>query len=158
MCLICDKISRIKSGENKHFVAELQTGFVVMADYQFFEGHTLFLSKFCVPGLHCLLPQDADKFLHEMSVISTAVQRVFEPKILNIELLGNKVPHLHWHIIPRYSVDPLPEKPIWNIDEAIWRTDKNKPSDHKLLKMKRALLEYLKFMMKKENILSTYKK
>jgi diadenosine tetraphosphate (Ap4A) HIT family hydrolase len=32
---------------------------------------------------------------------------------INIETLGNVVPHLHWHIVPRYRTDPRWGNPIW---------------------------------------------
>jgi diadenosine tetraphosphate (Ap4A) HIT family hydrolase len=32
---------------------------------------------------------------------------------VNIESLGNVVPHLHWHIIPRYVGDSRWGMPIW---------------------------------------------
>jgi len=27
--------------------------------------------------------------------------------------LGNMVPHIHWHIVPRFSSEPLWPRPIW---------------------------------------------
>lgn len=35
------------------------------------------------------------------------------PDHVNIAALGNLVPHLHWHIIPRYRADPHWGAPIW---------------------------------------------
>lgn len=48
MCLICDRIEMIKQGTNKYFVAELETGYVVLGDNQHFLGYTLFLCKHCL--------------------------------------------------------------------------------------------------------------
>ena len=31
------------------------------------------------------------------------------------ELLGNQVPHIHWHLVPRLSTDPDPHAPIWRV-------------------------------------------
>ena len=31
---------------------------------------------------------------------------------MNINLLGNLVPHLHAHLVPRYYDDPAPGRPI----------------------------------------------
>lgn len=44
-CLICDRIQMIKEGKNPYFVCELETGYVVLGDYQRFRGYTLFLCK-----------------------------------------------------------------------------------------------------------------
>jgi diadenosine tetraphosphate (Ap4A) HIT family hydrolase len=141
MCFVCDRISQIKSGRNKHFVAELETGYVVMADHQFFRGYTLFICKKCVPSLYSLDFDFADLYLKEMRKVATHMWVAFSPKTINIELLGNKYPHLHWHLIPRYKEDPLPESPIWEIDKSIWRSDKCKLNKYQLLKMKNDFLE-----------------
>jgi diadenosine tetraphosphate (Ap4A) HIT family hydrolase len=38
---------------------------------------------------------------------------------MNYELLGNQVPHLHWHLFPRYADDPDRLKPVWlALDQA----------------------------------------
>jgi diadenosine tetraphosphate (Ap4A) HIT family hydrolase len=36
----------------------------------------------------------------------------FAPVKLNYDLLGNAVPHLHTHIVPRYADDPRPGWPF----------------------------------------------
>jgi diadenosine tetraphosphate (Ap4A) HIT family hydrolase len=39
---------------------------------------------------------------------------VFQPDKINYELLGNMVPHIHWHLVPRFTTDPLWPRPIWS--------------------------------------------
>jgi diadenosine tetraphosphate (Ap4A) HIT family hydrolase len=34
---------------------------------------------------------------------------------MNYELLGNQVPHIHWHLIPRLADDPEPRWPVWRV-------------------------------------------
>jgi len=41
-----------------------------------------------------------------------AIERVFNPAKMNFQLLGNAVPHLHAHIVPRHYGDPAPGRPI----------------------------------------------
>ena len=41
-----------------------------------------------------------------------AIDQVFAPAKMNISLLGNRVPHLHGWIMPRYYGDPAPGRPI----------------------------------------------
>lgn len=41
-----------------------------------------------------------------------AVERAFEPVKLNYNLLGNSLPHLHTHVVPRYADDPRPGWPF----------------------------------------------
>ncbi|HLP84767.1 MAG TPA: HIT family protein [Phycisphaerales bacterium] len=35
------------------------------------------------------------------------------PPRINYECLGNVVPHVHWHIVPRHANDPTPKAPVW---------------------------------------------
>jgi diadenosine tetraphosphate (Ap4A) HIT family hydrolase len=52
-------------------------------------------------------------FCTDLFVAQNAVVAVTTPDHINIESLGNVVPHLHWHIIPRYVDDPRWGMPIW---------------------------------------------
>ena len=40
------------------------------------------------------------------------IEQVFSPCHVNYMLLGNIVPHLHVHVVPRYLDDPSPERPL----------------------------------------------
>ena len=42
-----------------------------------------------------------------------ALMAVCKPDHVNMALLGNEIPHLHWHVIPRYKTDPRWGGPIW---------------------------------------------
>jgi diadenosine tetraphosphate (Ap4A) HIT family hydrolase len=52
-------------------------------------------------------------FCDDLFRAQQAILEVTRPDHLNVELLGNVVPHLHWHIIPRYFSDPRWGMPIW---------------------------------------------
>jgi diadenosine tetraphosphate (Ap4A) HIT family hydrolase len=39
------------------------------------------------------------------------------PHKVNLASLGNVVPHLHWHVIPRFRDDPHFPNPIWGARE-----------------------------------------
>jgi diadenosine tetraphosphate (Ap4A) HIT family hydrolase len=45
--------------------------------------------------------------------LETAVREVMGPDKINVASLGNVVPHLHWHVIPRYVDDVHFPNPIW---------------------------------------------
>ncbi len=136
-CLICVRIDLIKNNTNPWFVKELETGYVVLGDHQFFRGYALFLCKEHVFELHELETNFKKQFLEEMSIVAEAVYCAFKPKKLNYELLGNGDPHLHWHIFPRHSDDLLPNKPIWQIDKDLRSAENQKPSPEELEKLKK---------------------
>jgi diadenosine tetraphosphate (Ap4A) HIT family hydrolase len=45
--------------------------------------------------------------------VEQAVRDVMQPDKVNVASLGNVVPHLHWHVIPRYNDDAHFPGPIW---------------------------------------------
>jgi diadenosine tetraphosphate (Ap4A) HIT family hydrolase len=47
-----------------------------------------------------------------------AVALEFGPRHMNVESLGNEVPHLHWHLIPRYTDDGRWGGPIWTTQRS----------------------------------------
>lgn len=42
-----------------------------------------------------------------------AVRTTMAPDKINLAALGNVVPHLHWHVIPRWKDDSRFPRPIW---------------------------------------------
>jgi len=113
-CDVCARNARSERGENPFSVARTKTGYVNLADVQYHEGYTIFCAKRCVNELHELPADERDLYLREMAAVAEAVFHAFAPRKLNYELLGNGVPHLHWHLIPRRADDPLPSWPVWN--------------------------------------------
>ena len=54
---------------------------------------------------------------HLMQVVfkvEQAIRHIMVPDKINLASLGNQVPHLHWHVIPRCSDDPHFPNPIWS--------------------------------------------
>ncbi len=45
--------------------------------------------------------------------VEQAVRDVMAPVKVNVASLGNVVPHLHWHVIPRYTDDAHFPAPVW---------------------------------------------
>jgi diadenosine tetraphosphate (Ap4A) HIT family hydrolase len=58
---------------------------------------------------------DADRLLVNDAVwkLEQAVREVMQPLKVNVASLGNVVPHLHWHVIPRYEDDAHFPAPVW---------------------------------------------
>ena len=48
-----------------------------------------------------------------MAHLAAAIETAFRPHKMNYELLGNLVPHLHWHLFPRSADDPDRLRPVW---------------------------------------------
>lgn len=143
-CLICERIKMIKEGTNKYFVMELETGYVVIGDHQYFKGYTIFLCKEHITELHFLDIEFRKKFLSEMSIVGEAVYHAFQPDKINYELLGNGDAHLHWHIFPRREGDGDVKGPVWWTDRNKMYSEEARPSEEELTDMKAALYTELK--------------
>ena len=55
--------------------------------------------------------------LHMMRVVfalESALRALLAPYKMNVASLGNAVPHVHWHVIPRYEDDAHFPNPIWS--------------------------------------------
>lgn len=55
---------------------------------------------------------------HLMSLVfavEKAVRQVMQPDKINIAALGNMVPHIHWHVIPRYKDDAFFPGSAWSL-------------------------------------------
>lgn len=48
----------------------------------------------------------------DIEVVARAVSDVYKPCHLNYEILGNSMPHVHLHVMPRYFDDPAPGRPL----------------------------------------------
>jgi diadenosine tetraphosphate (Ap4A) HIT family hydrolase len=60
-----------------------------------------------------LSPQDRMLLNDVVWHVETAVREVMAPDKINVASLGNVVPHLHWHVIPRYVDDIHFPNPVW---------------------------------------------
>lgn len=59
-----------------------------------------------------LTPSGLQGFTEETIRASRAIEATFRPAKMNFETLGNALPHLHTHIVPRYLGDPAPGRPL----------------------------------------------
>lgn len=112
-CDICAQIEQIQRGTHPRFIAELETGYVVLGESQFFRGYTLFLCKEPAPDLEDMPRELRFRYLKEVALVSEAVASVVKPHKMNVESLGNVVPHLHFHFFPRQLSEEEPLKPVW---------------------------------------------
>jgi len=111
-CPMCAAVGR---GDN-HFGVEVFSG-------EFTEVHLerrTRLPGYCVvvwKHEHVAEPTDLDParacgYWIEVLAVGRAVQARFGPVKINYMTLGNIVPHLHTHVVPRYRDDPAPGGPL----------------------------------------------
>ena len=92
---------------------ELPHSYVTLNRDQFFPGYTLLFTKDHYTELFHLDRNVRSALMEEVSSVAQALYTVYAPAKINYELLGNMVPHIHWHIVPRFMSEPLWPRPIW---------------------------------------------
>ena len=75
-------------------------------DDQFFAGWTFLVLKRHATELWQLEPAERAALIEEVTRVARAVGTAFGAVKMNYELLGNAIPHIHWHLVPRLPDDP----------------------------------------------------
>ena len=57
--------------------------------------------------------EDRSALMKAVCVVESALRDLMQPTKINLASLGNVVPHVHWHIIPRWADDTHFPDPIW---------------------------------------------
>ena len=101
---------------SRFFAGEVSDAYLQREDIQ--RGYSVVVWR----GRHVAEPteltaEEATAYWLEMLRVGDAIENVLEPVKLNYDLLGNSLPHLHTHVVPRYADDPRPGWPFPFPDE-----------------------------------------
>jgi diadenosine tetraphosphate (Ap4A) HIT family hydrolase len=111
------------------FAGEVSDAYLQRADVQ--RGYTIVIWR----SRHVAEPteladDEAARFWLEVVRVGRALEEHLRPVKMNYELLGNSLPHLHAHVLPRYADDPrpgwplpFPEGEVPPIDEELYASD-----------------------------------
>jgi diadenosine tetraphosphate (Ap4A) HIT family hydrolase len=94
-------------------IAAFEHSYALLNRDQFFPGYVLLFTRQHATELFHLDRSVRSELIEEVSSVAAALHAVFQPDKINYELLGNMVPHIHWHLVPRFSCEPLWPRPIW---------------------------------------------
>ncbi len=95
-------------------IAEFEYCYLILNRDQFFPGYCLLFAKQHFTELFQLDKVVRQGMIEELSQVAAALYKLYKPDKINYELLGNMVPHIHWHLIPRFNTEPLWPRPIWS--------------------------------------------
>jgi diadenosine tetraphosphate (Ap4A) HIT family hydrolase len=123
---------RAHSNEHHDFVAALSVSSLYLAKNQTYRGQCVLIFDLRhVARPDQLSGQEWQAFCTDLFEAQGAIARTLRPDHLNVESLGNVVPHLHWHIVPRYLSDPRWGAPIW-LTSLAEMADKRLPEHERL--------------------------
>ena len=112
-CSFCRKLAALDQLPPEEVVWQFPQSVALLGPWQFYHGYCILVSRRHVSELSQLPDEERRAYLDEMCLLARAIEECFRPHKLNYELLGNQVPHLHWHLFPRYLDDPHRLSPVW---------------------------------------------
>lgn len=86
---------------------------VLLVEEAGYPGFCRVIWKVHVKEMTDLAHEDRAHLLDWVMRTETALRDVMQPDKINLASLGNVVPHLHWHVIPRFADDAHFPSPIW---------------------------------------------
>lgn len=117
-CVFCKDIAARFERKRPQWIADLQVSTAIVCSNQICRGYTILIyNKAHHAELFQLERENQLAYMEDLSKVARAIYDAYRPHKMNYELLGNVVPHLHWHIIPRREADPIElHWPIWGKD------------------------------------------
>jgi len=86
---------------------------VVAADEPDYPGFCRVILNRHVREMTDLVPEERQRLMAVVLEVEAALRDELAPDKVNLASLGNVVPHLHWHVIPRFRDDRHFPAPIW---------------------------------------------
>ena len=62
-----------------------------------------------------LQPAERDALMNVVYAVEAAIRETLGADKMNLASLGNMTPHVHWHVVPRFSNDRHYPGPIWAV-------------------------------------------
>ena len=114
-CVFCKLVADLRVRPRGELVAEFPFSVATLGRAQFYRGYCRLILKEHVTELSQLDPTARLAYCQEMMWLCDAMYKGLSPLRMNHELLGNAVPHLHWHCFPRYAHEgeSWVKVPIW---------------------------------------------
>jgi Diadenosine tetraphosphate (Ap4A) hydrolase and other HIT family hydrolases len=109
MCQLCNP-------QNEKLIFKNDLFRIILIDDEFYPGFVRLILNNHVKEMSDLSDTDANSVFAALIFIEKTIRQLFNPDKINLASLGNVVPHLHWHIIPRYTTDRHFPNPIWGCE------------------------------------------
>ena len=66
-----------------------------------------------------LTPAERAMFMETVFAVEQVLRELMQPDKINLASLGNVVPHLHWHVIPRFRNDAHFPDAVWAVARRV---------------------------------------
>ncbi|WP_395010108.1 HIT family protein [Undibacterium sp.] len=92
---------------------------VILVDDANYPGFCRVIWNAHVKEMTDLAIADRSALMQAVCKVEQAIRDVMQPHKINLASLGNMVPHLHWHVIPRYQDDAHFPNPVWAATDRV---------------------------------------
>ncbi len=130
-CELCDQIGGALLWQDEHHR-------VVLVDDADYPGFCRVIWNSHVKEMTDLPAADRQRLMTTVFSVEAAVRAIMLPDKINLACLGNLTPHLHWHVIPRYTHDKHFPQPVWGIPQRAGKS--SAPLDWKVRLMESVVL------------------
>ena len=65
---------------------------------------------------------ERNRLMRTVFAVETGLRKLLSPAKINLASMGTAMPHVHWHIVPRFPDDT-------HFPDPVWSTAKRPPSD-----------------------------
>ncbi|MFN8496588.1 MAG: HIT family protein [Anaerolineae bacterium] len=112
-CPLCAEVASVEpANEYGYTVADLAISRLRLNANQSVPGYCVLICHRHAREPFELAPEDRALFFEDMLHAAAVIEAVYGAIKMNYQILGNAVPHVHAHIVPRYYGDPAPSRPI----------------------------------------------
>lgn len=118
-CPLCERVS---NSSYPYLIHEFPNSYLYLGEHQYYKGYCVLVSKKHYREMTDMPESERNALFQEMMKSHQIIEKVFQPKKMNMCSLGNVVDHIHWHFFPRYADDANFKNPPWlqmqNFDSA----------------------------------------
>lgn len=115
---------------------------VVLVDEADYPGFCRVICHAHVKEMTDLAPAERTLLANAVWAVEAAQREVMQPEKVNLATLGNMTPHVHWHVIPRFTDDRHFPSPVW--------AEPRRAADEGSLAARRALLPQLREAVRRQ--------
>jgi diadenosine tetraphosphate (Ap4A) HIT family hydrolase len=112
-CPLCNEVSSYEEiNEHGFIISRLKMSVLRLSLNQYVQGYCVLICNQHIREPYELAPVERQQYFEDMTNVGEVLEKLYDPIKMNFQILGNAVPHLHCHIIPRYYGDDAPGRPI----------------------------------------------
>lgn len=87
--------------------------YVIAVDDALYPGYTRVIWRDHIAEMTQLPPVHRNELMDIIWQVEQTMRQTLQPTKINLAQFGNKVPHMHWHVIPRWQEDSHFPDAIW---------------------------------------------